>query len=252
MAQKLEDRTRAEQLTISRHTSANGDSGDERVPKLDASFGPLITEGDEQIANLRAVREPRVFIVSGPSGVGKDAAIECLQDRYPNAHYVVTVTTRPVREGEVDGVHYNFLDEAEFLKRLGAGDFLEHAIVYGNHYGVPRGQVVEALHEGRDVIIKVDVKGAATLRERISHTVSIFLAPISMDELLDRLRSRKTEDPAKLLERFATATQELGRADEFDYVVFNERGKLSHTVDELCRIIDSEHHRLHQQPVEVA
>lgn len=218
----------------------------------EAAFAPLIREGDERIAALRTERKPRVFIVSGPSGVGKDAVIERLQTRYPHARYVVTATTRPVRSGEIDGVHYHFLSEAEFLARLGATDFLEHAIVYGNHYGVPRSPVVEALNRGQDVVIKVDVKGAATLRERISHTVSVFLAPESMEELRHRLRARKTEDLDVLFKRFATAAHELTRADEFDFVVFNESGKLDATLNTLCQIIDSEGHRLHQQDVEVS
>ena len=164
---------------------------------------------------------------------------------------IVSTLNRPVRTGEIDGVHYHFLDEEEFLTRLGANDFLEHAIVYGNHYGVPRSPVVEALHQGQDVVIKVDVKGAATLRERISHTVSIFLAPESMQELRHRLRSRKTEDPTVLFKRFSTAAHELTSAYEFDFVVFNEAGKLDEALDTLCQIIDSERHRLHQPPVEV-
>ncbi|MBA2276380.1 MAG: guanylate kinase [Chloroflexia bacterium] len=252
MAQKLADVTRADEETEGHDRSAsNGLAHGTRGTDFDASFAPLIAEGDEQIAVLRATRKPRVFIVSGPSGVGKDAVIELLHQRHPDAHYVVTATTRPVRPGERDGEDYIFLDEATFLKRLGAGDFLEHAIVYGNHYGVPRGQVIQGLNEGRDVIIKVDVKGAATLRQRISHTISIFLAPESMGELRQRLRFRKTEHLAVLLERFATATHELPRAVEFDYVVFNEAGGLARAVDDLCGIIDSEHHRRHQQDIEV-
>jgi len=233
--------------------TSNPDGYDGNHPDAvgEAAFTPLIREGDGRIAALRTERKPRVFIVSGPSGVGKDAVIERLQTRYPQARYVVTATTRPVRTGEIDGVHYHFLSEAEFLTRLGANDFLEHAIVYGNHYGVPRSPVVESLNQGQDVVIKVDVKGAATLRERISHTVSVFLAPESMEELRHRLRARKTENPAVLFKRFATAAHELTRADEFDFVVFNESGKLDETLNSLCQIIDSERHRLNQLTVEV-
>jgi guanylate kinase len=249
LAQQLTDATRTDRLDRNA-TSVDG-NGTHPEADVEAAFVPLITEGDRRIATLRTERKPRVFIVSGPSGVGKDAVIERLQVRYPHARYVVTATTRPVRPGEIDGVHYHFLDENEFLTRLGANDFLEHAIVYGNHYGVPRSPVAEALRQGQDVVIKVDVKGAATLRERISHTVSIFLAPESMDELRHRLRSRKTEDPEVLFKRFATAAHELTRAYEFDFVVFNESGKLETALDTLCRIIESEHHRLHQLAVEV-
>ncbi len=251
MVQHVVEATRTQDITGIGQGAITTDGSSRDGASIEAAFAPLIAEGNCRIADLRTERKARVFIVSGPSGVGKDAIIERLQVRYPDARYVVTATTRPVRPGEIDGVHYHFLDETEFLARLGANDFLEHAIVYGNHYGVPRSPVVEALHQGQDVVIKVDVKGAATLRERITHTVSIFLAPESMEELRDRLRARKTEDPEVLFKRFATAAHELTRADEFDFVVFNESGKLDDALTDICRIIDSEHHRLHQQPVEV-
>lgn len=211
----------------------------------DASVRRLIAEGDPLLKALQTTATPRVFIISGPSGVGKDSVIERLQERLPDAQYVVTATTRERRANEIDGVHYLFLATGEFERRIAAMDFLEHATVYGNHYGVPRSPVVAGLRNGQDVIIKVDVQGAATLRKRISNTVSIFLAPDSMAELLRRLQSRKTEDREKLTKRFSTACEEVTRAGEFDYVVLNEAGKLDEAIDSIQDIIAAVHHQIH-------
>lgn len=211
----------------------------------DETVTSLIAEGDPILADLRTTQTPRVFIISGPSGVGKDSVIERLQERIPDAQYVVTATTRKRRSNELDGVHYLFISTDEFLRRIDANDFLEDALVYGNHYGVPRSPVIAGLRNGQDVIIKVDVQGAATLRKRISNTVSIFLAPESMTELLRRLHSRKTEDHAKLVKRFSTACDEVTRAGEFDYVVLNEAGKLDEAIDAIQDIIAAVHHHVH-------
>lgn len=211
----------------------------------DETVRRLIAQGDPLLTDLRTTGTPRVFIISGPSGVGKDSVIERLQERIPDAQYVVTATTRERRANEIDGIHYLFISTDEFLRRIAANDFLENALVYGNHYGVPRSPVVAGLRNGQDVIIKVDVQGAATLRQRISNTVSIFLAPESMTELLRRLQSRKTEDRAKLVKRFSTACEEVTRAGEFDYAVLNEAGKLDDAIDGIHDIIAAVHHEIH-------
>lgn len=216
----------------------------------DGQVQRLIAEGDPLLDELKTTATPRVFIISGPSGVGKDSVIEQLQIRIPDAQYVVTATTRERRPGEIDGVHYLFISTEDFVGRIEANDFLENAIVYGHHYGVPRSPVEAGLRNGQDVIIKVDVQGAATLRRRISNTTSIFLAPESMSELLRRLHSRKTEEPAKLIKRFTTASQEVARAGEFDYVVMNEAGKMDDAIDGICEIISAIHHEVHP-PVSV-
>ena len=218
----------------------------------DADFEDLYSQGDTLIARLRATIQPRVFIVSGPSGVGKDSVIEQLRAHYPNARYVVTATTRPMRRGEVDGVHYLFLGKQEFLDGIAANNFIEHALVYDNHYGVPRNPIEDGLAAGQHVIIKVDVKGAATLRRCITGATSIFLAPESMEELLDRLRSRKTDNPDVLLKRFRTASLELDRAEEFDYVVFNEANQLDRAISQIRSIIDTEQSRIHQPTITIS
>lgn len=217
----------------------------------DADFEALYSQGDALIQRLRATSQPRVFIISGPSGVGKDSVIEQLRVHYPNARYVVTATTRPMRRGEVDGIHYLFLGKQEFLDGLATNNFIEHALVYDNHYGVPRSPIEDGLAAGQHVIIKVDVKGAATLRRCISGATSIFLAPESMQELLDRLRSRKTDDLDVLLKRFRTASHELDRAEEFDYVVFNEANQLDRAIAQIRSIIDTEQSRIHQPDISI-
>lgn len=215
----------------------------------DARLERLYEHGDALIASLRAASKPRVFIISGPSGVGKDSVIEALRDVFPDAAYVVTATTRPMRPGEIDGVHYVFLSKEEFLDRIERNDFIENALVYDNHYGVPRSPIVDGLAEGRHVIIKVDVKGAATLRRLIPNTISLFLAPESMHALLNRLRDRKTDDPEVLMKRFMTASDELEEVEKFDYVVFNEDGRLAEAVQSICNIIDVEHRKVHQPDI---
>lgn len=244
--------TLIDQATVESVSDMRGSGAPESTDHLpletllaDDTVQRLIGEGDPLLANLRTTATPRVFIISGPSGVGKDSVIERLQERIPSARYVVTATTRERRENEIDGIHYRFLSTETFLQGIATDDFLENAMVYGNHYGVPRSPVIDGLRQGRDVIIKVDVQGAATLRQRISNTISIFLAPESMTELLRRLHSRKTEDREKLIKRFSTACAEVTRAGEFDYVVLNEAGKLDEAIANIHDIIAAVHHEIH-------
>lgn len=207
--------------------------------------------GNRHIDRLRNAGAERVFIISGPSGVGKDTVLEQLRLAYPDAVYVVTATSRPMRSGEIEGVHYHFIDRKDFECQIADGQFIEHANVYGNLYGVPKTPIVDGLAAGKHVVIKVDVKGADTLRSRISNTVSIFLAPETMEALLDRLRARKTDDPDVLMRRFATASEELDRADEFDYVVFNEADQLENAVAQITHIIEAEQARIDPPDVDV-
>lgn len=224
---------------------------DSRTSDHDARFERIYADGDAFISELRHSNKARVFIISGPSGVGKDSVIEELRNVFPDAQYVVTATTRARRPGEIEGVHYIFLSKEEFEDRIERNDFIENALVYDNHYGVPRSPIVEGLKAGRDVIIKVDVKGAATLRRLIPNTISLFLSPESMEALLTRLRDRKTDDPDVLMKRFTTASTELAEVKNFDYVVFNEDGKLDRAVEEICSIISVEHRKVDQLPIEL-
>lgn len=231
------------------HAPTPDDSPISQPSVSDAEFDAMYRDGDALIDRLRATEQPRVFIISGPSGVGKDSVIDQLRVQIPNARYVVTATTRPMRRGEVDGIHYLFMSKQEFVDGISREQFIEHALVYDNHYGVPRTPIEEGLASGQHVIIKVDVKGAATLRRCIAGSTSIFLAPESLQELLDRLRSRKTDDPDVLLKRFRTASAELARAEEFDYVVFNEAGKLDEAIYRIRSIIQTEQARIHQPEI---
>lgn len=204
---------------------------------------------DEAIADLRAHRRPRLFVISGPSGVGKDTVIERLRDVFPDIHFAVTATTRPRRPGEIDGIHYFFLAKEDFAQRLSSGDFLESAVVYDHRYGVLKSPVQHALNRGQDVVIKVDIQGAASIRRLAPNGIFIFLAPESMSELLQRLKARKTDDPDILMERFQAASRELASANKFDYVVFNEAEQVESAMDALSAIIQAERCRIKQPEV---
>ena len=183
---------------------------------------------------------PLLVVISGPSGVGKDAAIEELRASFPEFFFAVTATTRPRRPGETDGRDYIFVTPARFGQLLEQGELLEHAEVYGRHYGVPKGPVRQALAEGRDVIVKVDVQGAATIRKLAPEALLVFLAPPSMEELTRRLMSRKTETPEDMRVRIATAQKELQQAPSFDRVIVNETDAMPETVASIVEAIRSQ------------
>ncbi|CAA9540846.1 MAG: Guanylate kinase [uncultured Thermomicrobiales bacterium] len=241
--------------TVERQTEAeaNPRGGCEADPEPMAVDGLLAEHlgeaADALIGDLRARRRPHLFVISGPSGVGKDAVIERLRPLFPEAYFAVTATTRARRPGEVDGVHYYFYSEDDFATGIANGEFLEHATVYGRHYGVPRGQVRQALARGQDVVVKVDIQGAAAIRRLAPHATFIFLAPESMAELLHRLRSRKTDDPEALMRRFGTASRELAAANDFDYVIFNEANRLQQTLEQIAAVVSAERCRIRQHPM---
>jgi guanylate kinase len=219
----------------------------------DPDWGNAFESGDASIEGLFNIRKPRVFIISGPSGVGKDAVLACLKQIYTEATYIVTATTRAMRKEEIHGRDYLFFTEEDFRNGIARGDFLEHQEVYpGKFYGVPRETVVQGLASGKDVIIKVEVNGHAKLRQRIDGATSIFIAPESMQSLYDRLLARKTETLQDFKTRIRTAADELKRTGEFDYVVFNEADALDECVQRICGIIESEFRRTNQPDVTVS
>jgi len=194
---------------------------------------------------------PLVIILSGPSGVGKDAVLSRIRKRAFSIEQVVTATTRPIRLREIDGVDYRFLSIDEFKNLLSQDGFLEWANVYGNFYGVPCFPVREALAQGRDVIMKVDVQGARTIKEKIPNAVFIFLMPPSMDDLVARLNRRHTESPDALACRLGAAEEELQSLPLFDYVVVNEEGRIDEAVRKIMSIVRAEKCRLVQRDIKV-
>jgi len=185
-----------------------------------------------------------MVVISGPSGVGKDTVVDRMQDRGLPFHFVVTATTRARRSTEVEGVDYIFLPQAEFKGMLEAGEFIEHALVYGEHKGIPRQQVQQALASGMDVALRVDVQGAKTLRGLYPEALLIYLATPSEAELVERLKRRRTESPEKLQLRLKAAREEFGYLHLFDYAVINAEGQVEQAVDTILAIIQAEHHRV--------
>jgi guanylate kinase len=183
---------------------------------------------------------PLLVVLSGPSGVGKDAALAQLKKLDRPWHFVVTATTRSPRLGERDGVDYIFLDTETFRRMKERDELLECAEVYGRWYGVPRSQVRQALKEGRDVILKVDVQGAATVRQLAPEAVSIFMLPGSLQELQDRLAERMTETSPEMERRLKVAREELRQVGDFDYRVVNSTGHLDRAVADIDAIIAAE------------
>ena len=187
---------------------------------------------------------PLVIVISGPSGVGKDATVGKMKEMGLPFHFVVTATSRPRRPNEVDGVDYHFLTEEAFEDLLARDELLEHALVYGQYKGIPKQQVRDALASGMDVIMRLDVQGAATIRQIMPEAVLVFLSAASEDELNDRLRRRKTEKSSGLRTRIATARQEMERIAEFDYVIVNSHCHLRDTVEQIKAIITAEKRRV--------
>ncbi len=191
-----------------------------------------------------------VFVLSGPSGVGKSTLIEQLKlDGFPIT-YCVTATTRPQRPGEEHGKHYYFLSEADYDALLAANQFLEHAVVHNRYrYGIPLRSVRDGLRRGQDLIMAPDVQGASTVRWKLPNAITIFLRPASLDELLPRLEARGTETEEERQIRLATAEREMQRMSEYDYVIVNERDRLSQAMDDLKAIISAERRRLCRRDV---
>jgi guanylate kinase len=169
---------------------------------------------------IRAVG--KVFVITGPSGVGKGTLIERLLERIPELELSVSATTREPRTGEIDGRDYHFLSPEEFGRRVEAGDFLEHATYSGNRYGTLREEVERRLAEGRSVVLEIEVQGARQVRDAMPEAVQIFIAPPSAEVLRQRLEGRGTDSPEAIEDRLRTAKTELAAWDEFPHVVVND------------------------------
>ncbi len=191
-------------------------------------------------------KEPGLLIViSGPSGVGKDTILRRLFQLAPELKYSVSYTTRPPRPGEIDGQSYTFVTEDEFKRLIDAKEFLEWAQVYDHYYGTSRKRVEDALARGEDIILKIDVQGAAFVKKRKPDALFIFITPPSTDELLQRLTGRNTESPAALERRQREALVELGLAKDYEHVVCNR--DVEESAREILAMIAAEHERRRQR-----
>ncbi len=175
-------------------------------------------------------------MISGPSGVGKGTVCARLRTAHPEAFYSVSMTTRPARPGEVDGVHYHFVGSDEFRHLIDGGDLLEWAVVHGaNYYGTPKAAVEDALADGRCVVLEIDLQGARQVKQNMPEARLVFLEPPSWEELVERLRGRGTEDEAAQARRLATARQELEARHEADHRIVN--AEIEETVASLVSLL---------------
>lgn len=185
------------------------------------------------------MRRGKTFIVSGPSGVGKSTVLKALLEKRSNVYFSVSATTRTPRPGEADGVHYHFLDVDTFRQWIARDEFLEYAEYVGNFYGTPKKFVDEAMDQGRDVILDIEIQGAIQVCSKRPDTVRIFIAPPSWTELERRLTDRGTDSPEKIQKRLLRAKVEFQTAHTYDYFVINDT--VEEAVEELNAIMTAEH-----------
>jgi guanylate kinase len=196
-------------------------------------------------------KSPLVIIISGPSGVGKDAILNRMKERKYPFFFVTTMTTRKRRETETDRVDYHFVSKEEFQSLLNSDGLLESASVYGNWYGVPKKPVTEAISKGLDTIIKVDVQGAANIKTILPDAIFIFVNTPSIEELRNRLNRRCTETATDLSLRVQTAQSEMERIRDFDYVVMNPCNDIESAIQEILAIIKAEKCRVKQRHIQL-
>jgi len=204
-------------------------------------------------AHVERLLNPRPLLVvfSGPAGVGKDATVRRVRELGYPFHFVVTTTDRAPRPGEIEGVDYHFVSTPEFERMIAEDELIEHARVYGQYKGVPKAHVREALASGKDVVMRLDVQGAATVKSRFPQALTIFLAPPSVDVLVRRLERRGGDSPEQVWRRLETALKEMGRIDEFDYVIVNYEGRLDETARQAVAVMMAEHCRTDRQRVAI-
>ena len=192
-----------------------------------------------------------LFVLSAPSGTGKDTVINSARKQGMDVFVVSSVTTRQPRPGESEGNPYHFVSKETFEKLVGKDELLEFASVHGNWYGQPRQPIRDNLGAGRDVLLKIDVKGAATIRKKVPQAIFIFLVPESIEELTNRLVNRNTETREELQRRLEDARIELAQQDWYDYVITNRQGHAAEAAEKLRAIITAEHSRVHPRQVTI-
>ena len=185
-----------------------------------------------------------IVVVSGPSGVGKDSVVRRMLQRDRNLMFAVTTNTRSMREGEIEGKDYYFVSKSEFERMIRAGEFVEHALVYGDHKGGTKRSINRAIDSGRDVVLRVDVQGAATIKTIYENAILFFLMSESNEQLLGRLEGRRSETSESMKERIATAVDEYTKKDDFDHIVVNRKNDLDSTAGMILETIKLERKRV--------
>ena len=210
-----------------------------------------VSQNQQLASALSSTRQGLLFVLSAPSGTGKDTVIQALKQQGMNFYVAPSFTTRLPRPGENEGNPYHFVSQETFEHMVSEGEFLEYANVHGNWYGQPRTLIRDNLAAGRDVLLKIDVKGAATIRSKVPDAIFIFLIPGSLDELSQRLAERQTETEEELQRRLSDARKELAEQHWYDYLVINPDGHLQEAVDCLRCIISAEHCRVHVRNINI-
>jgi guanylate kinase len=212
----------------------------------------LLVSQQQQLASAQSsTRQGLLFVLSAPSGTGKDTVINTLKQQGMDFYVVPSVTTRAPRADESEGNPYHFVSQETFERLVSQNELLEYANVHGNWYGQPRKPIRDHLSAGRDVLLKIDVKGAATIRSKVPEAIFIFLIPGSLDELVQRLTDRHTETEEELQRRLADARKELAEQHWYDYLITNRQGHLQEAVDRLRAVMLAEHCRVHPRTVDV-
>ena len=196
-------------------------------------------------------RQGLLFVLSAPSGAGKDTVINAARAQGMDFFVVPSVTTRQPRPGESEGDPYNFISKEKFEELVGKDELLEFALVHGNWYGQPRQPIRDNLRAGRDVLLKIDVQGAATIRKRVPQAIFIFLVPESMEELTARLVKRNTETQEELKGRLEVARIELAEQGWYDYIITNRQGHVAEAAEKLRAIMIAEHSRVHPRQITI-
>jgi guanylate kinase len=202
-------------------------------------------------SSLTPPAKPLLIVLSGLSGVGKDTVLADLKKSGLPAFFSVSATTRARRSSEKEGADYYFVSPEKFQQMIDGDELLEWAEVYGNRYGIPRAPVRQAIESGKDVIVKIDAQGAATIRKKVPGAVLIFLVTSTLDELEERLHQRRTESPEELELRLKTAVKELDSISIFDYIVVNRHGEIHRTIDTIKSIITAEKCRALQRDLNI-